>query len=253
MKLPLYQVDAFEEGPFTGNPAAVVPLEEPMDDVLMQRIAEENNLSETAFTAPIPDGDAPAPSFALRWFTPTTEVDLCGHATLAAAAALRDLDALRGASQVHFSTRSGPLVAHLEGSEEVSIDLPTALPEAAPGPEQLDAIERALDAPVESVFLHRYALAILPSEDDVRGRGDLDVVAAALHEARRAVVVLVQRRVVGGPEAVGRSAGEDVLEARRAHRLRSLGGPEPVAVDGLLGLQAVGGVLERVPHPRREQ
>lgn len=169
MKLPLYQVDAFEEGPFTGNPAAVVPLKEPMDDVLMQRIAEENNLSETAFTAPIPDGGASAPSFALRWFTPTTEVDLCGHATLAAAAALRDLDALRGASQVHFSTRSGPLVAHLEGSEEVSIDLPAALPEAAPGPEQLDAIERALDAPVESVFLHRYALAILPSEDDVRG------------------------------------------------------------------------------------
>ncbi|MGB0330916.1 MAG: PhzF family phenazine biosynthesis protein, partial [Planctomycetota bacterium] len=58
MKLPLYQVDAFEEGPFTGNPAAVVPLKEPMDDVLMQRIAEENNLSETAFTAPIPDGGA---------------------------------------------------------------------------------------------------------------------------------------------------------------------------------------------------
>lgn len=167
MKLPLFQIDAFEEGPFTGNPAAVVPLEEPLDDGLMQRIAEENNLSETAFTAPIPDAEEP--SFALRWFTPTTEVDLCGHATLAAAAALRDMEALRGASLVHFSTRSGPLVAHLEGSGEVSIDLPAALPEAAPGPGQLDAIERALDAPVESVFLHRYALAILPSEGDVRG------------------------------------------------------------------------------------
>ena len=169
VQLPLFQIDAFEEGPFTGNPAAVVPLEEPLEDGLMQRIAEENNLSETAFTAPIPGADSAAPSFALRWFTPTTEVDLCGHATLAAAAALRDMGALQGASQVHFSTRSGPLVAHLEGSEEVSIDLPAALPEAAPGPEQLGAIERALDAPIESVFLHRYALAILPSEDDVRG------------------------------------------------------------------------------------
>jgi len=169
MKLPLFQVDAFEEGPFTGNPAAVVPLEEPLDDALMQRIAEENNLSETAFTAPIPGADPEEPSFALRWFTPTTEVDLCGHATLAAAAALRDLGALGGADRVHFSTRSGPLVALLEGADDVSIDLPAALPEAAPSPDQLDAIERALDAPVESVFLHRYALAVLPSEEDVRG------------------------------------------------------------------------------------
>ena len=174
MELPLYQIDAFEEGPFTGNPAAVVPLEEPMEERLMQRIAEENNLSETAFTAPIPeaggsDAGGRGPAFALRWFTPTTEVDLCGHATLAAAAALRDMDALAGADRVHFSTRSGPLIAQLEEDGDVAIDLPAALPEAAPGTEQQGAIERALDAPVESVFLHRYALAVLPSEAHVRG------------------------------------------------------------------------------------
>ena len=144
MQLPLFQVDAFEEGPFTGNPAAVVPLEEPIHDGLMQQIAEENNLSETAFTAPIPDAEGDAPTFALRWFTPTTEVDLCGHATLGAAAALRDLGALDGATQVHFSTRSGPLTASLGGGDQVEIDLPAAVPTRAPGPDQLDAIERAL-------------------------------------------------------------------------------------------------------------
>ena len=193
MELPLYQVDAFEEGPFTGNPAAVVPLDAPIDDRLMQRIAEENNLSETAFTAPIPGAGGDEPAFALRWFTPATEVDLCGHATMAAAAALRDMDALGGAERVHFSTRSGPLIAELEGDGDVAIDLPAALPEAAPGADQQGAIERALDAPVESVFLHRYALAVLPSEEHVRGlepRQDLlrsagiPVIATAAAEAK---------------------------------------------------------------------
>ena len=168
MQLPIYQVDAFEEGVFTGNPAAVVPLDQPIDEALMQRIAEENNLSETAFTAPIADAERDAPAFALRWFTPTTEVELCGHATLAAAAALRDLGALEGETHVHFSTRSGPLTASLGEGAEVEIDLPAAVPTGAPTPDQLDAIERALDAPVKAVFLHRYALAVLPSEEDVR-------------------------------------------------------------------------------------
>src|SRR5437879_11637547 len=78
MRLPLYQIDAFAEGPFTGNPAAVCPLEEWLPDAVMQAIAAENNLSETAFF--VPEGEG----YRLRWFTPTTEGDLCGHATLAA-------------------------------------------------------------------------------------------------------------------------------------------------------------------------
>src|SRR6266542_912689 len=79
MRLPLYQIDAFAEGPFTGNPAAVCPLEAWLPDPVMQQIAAENNLSETAFF--VPEGE----DYRLRWFTPTTEVDLCGHATLASA------------------------------------------------------------------------------------------------------------------------------------------------------------------------
>jgi predicted PhzF superfamily epimerase YddE/YHI9 len=77
MKLPFFQVDAFADRPFAGNPAAVIPLEAWLDDDVMQAIAEENNLSETAFTVPAA-GDA---DYELRWFTPTTEVALCGHAT----------------------------------------------------------------------------------------------------------------------------------------------------------------------------
>ena len=79
MKLDIYQVDAFSQQPFGGNPAAVCPLTEWLPDALLQSIAEENNLSETAFFVPQGEG------YELRWFTPQVEVDLCGHATLAAA------------------------------------------------------------------------------------------------------------------------------------------------------------------------
>ena len=79
--LPFFQVDAFASRPLTGNPAAVMPLERWLDDELMQAIAAENNLSETAFTVPSDGDDA---DYDLRWFTPASEVELCGHATLAA-------------------------------------------------------------------------------------------------------------------------------------------------------------------------
>ncbi len=79
--IPFFQVDAFAEAPFTGNPAAVMPLERWLDDAVMQAIAAENNLAETAFTVPTDRGEA---DYELRWFTPTIEVNLCGHATLAA-------------------------------------------------------------------------------------------------------------------------------------------------------------------------
>lgn len=100
--LPLYQVDAFASQPFQGNPAAVVPLPEWPEDSLLQAIAAEQNLSETAF---IVDGDG---DWELRWFTPATEVDLCGHATLAAAHVLFEHLGARG-DALCFSTRSGPL------------------------------------------------------------------------------------------------------------------------------------------------
>ena len=102
MNIPIYQVDAFSNSPFGGNPAAVMPLEAWLDDDLLQAIAMENNLSETAYFVP-QGGD-----YALRWFTPTVEVDLCGHATLASAhVVFNNLEP--DCEEVRFSTRSGDL------------------------------------------------------------------------------------------------------------------------------------------------
>jgi PhzF family phenazine biosynthesis protein len=114
----IVQVDAFAERPFTGNPAAVMPLEEWLPDATMQAIAEENNLSETAFTMPCSDGEA---DYELRWFTPTTEVALCGHATIASGHVLIAGDRIR------FRTRkAGVLVVGRDG-DALTLDLPETL------------------------------------------------------------------------------------------------------------------------------
>ena len=116
MTLPFFQVDAFADGPLPGNPAAVMPLDQWLDDELMQRIAGENNLSETAFTVPSERDDA---DFDLRWFTPTSEVDLCGHATIAAGHVLISGESAR------FSTRAGILaVARRENFLELDLPAP---------------------------------------------------------------------------------------------------------------------------------
>jgi PhzF family phenazine biosynthesis protein len=113
--LPFFQVDAFTSGrPLTGNPAAVMPLDQWLPDEILQAIAAENNLSETAFTVPL---DGEQADYHLRWFTPTVEVDLCGHATLASGHVL-----LRG-EQVRFQTRSGVLTVTRDG-DLLSLDLP---------------------------------------------------------------------------------------------------------------------------------
>ena len=103
MKLKLWQVDAFAEKPFSGNPAAVVPLETWLDDGLMQAIAGENNLAETAFFVPREEG-----YYELRWFTPTMEVPLCGHATIASAWVVFS-ELAPALDRVHFATKSGTL------------------------------------------------------------------------------------------------------------------------------------------------
>jgi len=112
--LPFFQVDAFAERPFAGNPAAVMPLDHWLADAVLQDIAAENNLSETAFTVPSADG---VEDYDLRWFTPTLEVDLCGHATLAAGHIL-----MKGAS-IAFATRSGVLTVTREEGR-LWLDLP---------------------------------------------------------------------------------------------------------------------------------
>ena len=117
MELTIYQVDAFADEVFQGNPAAVVPLESWLDDALMQQIAMENNLSETAFF--VPEGDG----YRLRWFTPNKEVNLCGHATVASA---HVLFAHLGVEQpeIRFQSRSGLLTVRRDGNR-YTLNFPT--------------------------------------------------------------------------------------------------------------------------------
>jgi PhzF family phenazine biosynthesis protein len=128
--VPLFQVDAFTEEPFAGNPAAVCVLEGPAPERWMRAVAAEMNLSETAFVVPAGPG-----RFGLRWFTPTVEVDLCGHATLATAHVLFTTRRVVDVPTIAFETRSGVLTASRRG-ELVELDFPTqsvapAVPEAA--------------------------------------------------------------------------------------------------------------------------
>jgi len=118
MSIPLYQVDAFATAPFAGNPAAVCLLPEPRDAEWMQRVAGEMNLSETAFLRPQPEG-----SYRLRWFTPTHEVDLCGHATLASAHVLWTEGVASPEASIRFDTTSGHLAAR-RNDEWIQLNFP---------------------------------------------------------------------------------------------------------------------------------
>ncbi|MFZ2995250.1 PhzF family phenazine biosynthesis protein [Sphingobium sp.] len=130
--LPFTQVDAFADAPFTGNPAAVMPLDAWLDDATLQSIAAENNLSETAFTIATPDD--PQADYALRWFTPTVEVQLCGHATLASGHVL-----IGDRKAIRFRTRHAGILTVTREGEGYALSLPAwdmaprALPDLAAG------------------------------------------------------------------------------------------------------------------------
>ncbi|MDP2830021.1 MAG: PhzF family phenazine biosynthesis protein [Sulfuricellaceae bacterium] len=158
MRIPMYQIDAFADRLFVGNPAAVCVLEQWLGDDLLQAIAAENNLSETAFLVPSGEG------YALRWFTPLAEVDLCGHATLAAAFVVFHF--LRPESnEVAFATRSGVLRVCREG-DWLRMDFPAWPPEACATP---DALLRGLgSSPVATFRAPQYYLARYESESAVR-------------------------------------------------------------------------------------
>lgn len=158
MELMIYQVDAFSAEPFAGNPAAVCPVETWPADELLQSIAAENNLSETAFVGPGPDG------MVIRWFTPTAEVKLCGHATLAAASVLFSHGAVEGDALV-FNSASGPLAVRRLEDGRLEMDFP-----AWPG-RQLEVtpgIAQTLGAMPREFWLAGYYLAVFESEDEVR-------------------------------------------------------------------------------------
>ena len=189
--LPFFQVDAFAEAPLTGNPAAVMPLDKWLPNELMQAIAAENTLSETAFTVPS-DGDEA--DFDLRWFTPTSEVDMCGHATIASGHIL-----MTGQS-VRFSTRSGMMTvsrrddlleldmraAKLTEVREPELCAALVLPEGpawlADGYNDAAIIELADEAAVRSVAPDFAALKTIHRMAVVTARGERHDVASRVFE-----------------------------------------------------------------------
>lgn len=159
MSIPLYQVDAFTDKPFGGNPAAVMPLKSWLPDAALQAIAAENNLAETAFF--VPQGN----DYHLRWFTPTIEMDLCGHATLASGEiVLNHLEKNR--DKVAFHTKSGVLTVARDG-ERLAMDFPTYGNEPAPT-EDYAAVAKALGAEVQELHRDWAYIAVLKDEDTVR-------------------------------------------------------------------------------------
>jgi PhzF family phenazine biosynthesis protein len=157
VKINVYHVDAFAEKPFEGNPAAICPLEEWLPEQTMQAIAAENNLSETAFF--VPEGD----SFSLRWFTPATEVDLCGHATLAAAFVLFT-ELGYGGEELLFNTKSGVLRVERSG-DLLKMDFPAQRPSPFELPAQL---VEAFGATPEDCLKFADIIAVYSSEELVR-------------------------------------------------------------------------------------
>ena len=162
-ELAIYKLDAFTREVFRGNPAGVVPLKQWLPDAVMAAIAAENNLPETAFFVPTPDGEE---DFHLRWFTPTVEVDLCGHATLASAAVLFDKMGFAG-ERVRFASRSGPLSVTRDGDARYVLDFPAMPADEAPVPEGLKAAIG--DVQVDAYYtVGEWRMAVLRNEAAVR-------------------------------------------------------------------------------------
>lgn len=162
MKFTLYQIDAFTNKLFGGNPAAVVPLNEWMDETLMQKLAFENNLSETAFVCAAKDA---AYDFGIRWFTPQVEINLCGHATLASAFVLFNYLNFPK-NEISFGSESGILKVKKNNSF-IEMDFPSWKPE--PFNEDTSALSKALgNADIAGIYKNRDLLLLLKDEDDVQ-------------------------------------------------------------------------------------
>ena len=156
MKIPYYHIDAFTSTSFTGNPAGVCPLESWLPDATLQKIAAENNLSETAFF--VPSGDY----YDLRWFTPAIEVDLCGHATLASGYVITNYLGYTG-EVIRFESKSGTLLVEREG-DILTLDFPSRPGEKRVAPE---ALFKGLGNKPQEVFLARDYLAVFASQADI--------------------------------------------------------------------------------------
>jgi PhzF family phenazine biosynthesis protein len=157
MRIPIFKVDAFTNRVFSGNPAAVCPLDYWLNDGQLQSIAAENNLSETAFI--VNRGGY----YQLRWFTPQIEVDICGHATLASAfVIMNQIDS--SLEQVTFGTRAGELQVTKKG-DLYAMNFPAHRPQPCPMPPEL---LKALEVPPREVLASNYYMVVYDSEEDIR-------------------------------------------------------------------------------------
>ena len=162
MKIPFAQIDAFADRPFTGNPAGVMPLDAWLDDDVLQAIAQENNLSETAFIVADATGSA---DYELRWHTPAAEVALCGHATLASGHYVLGADPAR--ERVTFRTRKSGILTVVRAANGYELDLPAWVAAPKPMPEITAAV--GIATPVATLWHDSgYALIIAENETAVR-------------------------------------------------------------------------------------
>ena len=158
MQIPIYQIDAFSNEIFKGNPAAVCPLDSWLDDTTLQRIAQENNLSETAYFTKENDT-----TFNLRWFTPEYEIDLCGHATLATAHVIFSELNYKG-NTVNFKTLSG-LISVIKEDDFLILNLPCRPGEVSELPK---IIRESLNIQPQEIYKARDYLLVYPSEADIK-------------------------------------------------------------------------------------
>lgn len=165
--IPLYQVDAFTDQPFKGNPAGVCLLSEVRPDAWMQALAAEMNLSETAFLLP------QAEDFSLRWFTPSTEIDLCGHATLASAHILWQTGRVPAGANLHFHTRSGLLSAS-QSADWIELNFPVRPFQPVA---ELEGVSDALGAVPDETFVSAGNLLYVYHEESVVSRLSPDFAA----------------------------------------------------------------------------
>ncbi len=162
MRIPFTQVDAFADAPFTGNPAAVMPLAAWLADDVLLKIAQENNLSETAFLVAADDADA---DFELRWFTPAAEVVLCGHATLASGHVVLSSDP--ALLKVRFRTRNAGMLEVARKDDGYALSLPAWGPSPRTIPGLVEAL--GITAPADILWHeHGYALIVVEDEGTVR-------------------------------------------------------------------------------------
>ena len=228
MRTPIFQVDAFTIRPFAGNPAAVMPMDAFLADATLQAIAAENNLSETAFL--VPDGE----DYRLRWFTPATEVPLCGHATLASAAVVMER-VEPGRTQVVFHSASGPLTVKRVGAS-YRMDFPARPSERITPPPSL---LQALGIEPTEVFANAFNyLALLEGRAGLAGTRSRHGGDCPLRPAR-CDRDCVRRRSIRLPQPLFRSRQRNPRGSR--NRRRSL------HADALLGQSTQQDYVSRLP------